>query len=485
MTAVDLPPPQYRRSGSLIQFVLPVFNETEGLRAFHDTLNHALEERPDLRFGFLYVDDGSTDDSLDQLLRLRDMDSRVTVISLSRNFGHQIAITAGLDASDADAVIVMDTDLQDPPAVCLQLIDRWEHGSDVVYAQRRTRHDSALKRSSAWLFYLVLDRLSATRIPRNVGDFRIMDRRVVLEVIRYREHARFVRGIVAHVGFRQEALPFDRGERAAGSTGYPLRSMVKLASDGIFGFSTVPLRAISRLGVLVSVLSLVAAAYVLWVRLFEPERSVPGWAFLGTGLFLLGGVQLIMLGVLGSYLGRVYQETQGRPLYSVGLATRSPQRHLFATVPAIRSSRRTAQGTALPRLGEALVEAGLVSPRDVTDALALQRRHGGRLGDHLMALTALPSHKMWEALADQWDAPLLDLILEPADPSLLEGSDRFRHRGWIPWRRVEDGIVIASSVPPTPRLISEAAAVLGEPVAAVRTAPEHELEAELEGVDHE
>jgi glycosyltransferase involved in cell wall biosynthesis len=307
----------------LVAYVLPVHNEADGIRAFHDALLAATEKRPDLDFEFVYVDDGSRDESLDHLLELRAADDRVTVLSLARNFGHQIAVTAGLDAAAGrDAVIVMDTDLQDPPEVSLQLIETWEAGADVAYAQRRTRQDSPFKRGSAYLFYWLLTRLASVEIPRNVGDFRLMDRRVLAEVIRYREHDRFLRGIVAHVGFRQEAVSFDRDPRYAGSSSYPLRTMLKLAADGILGFSTFPLRLISRVGMLISLLSVLGAFFVMYVRLFMPEETVPGWAFIAVGMFLLGGIQLLMMGVIGSYLGRVYVETQDRPLYSLAMVVR-------------------------------------------------------------------------------------------------------------------------------------------------------------------
>jgi glycosyltransferase involved in cell wall biosynthesis len=307
----------------LVAYVLPVHNEAAGLRAFHEALVNATDKRPDLDFEFVYVDDGSRDSSLDLLIELRAADQRVTVLSLARNFGHQIAVTAGLDAAAGrDAVIVMDTDLQDPPEVSLQLIEAWEGGADVAYAQRRTRKDSPFKRGTAYLFYATLSRFASVEIPRNVGDFRLMDRRVLAEVIRYREHDRFLRGIVAHVGFRQEAVPFDRDPRYAGSSSYPLRTMLKLAADGILGFSTFPLRLISRLGLFISFLSLLGAVWVVWVRVFEPDRTVPGWAFIAVGMFLLGGLQLLMMGVIGSYLGRVYVETQDRPLYSLGMVAR-------------------------------------------------------------------------------------------------------------------------------------------------------------------
>lgn len=306
-----------------VAYVLPVYQEAESIAAFHAALVSATATRSDLDFEFLYVDDGSADASLECLLELRAHDARVSVLSLARNCGHQIAVTAGLDAAaDADAVIVMDTDLQDPPAVSIEMLSIWEGGVDVVYAQRRSRQDGIFKRATAYGFYWLLDRIASIDTPRNVGDFRLMDRRVVAEVSKYREHDRFMRGIVAHVGFRQEALLFDRDARFAGRSNYPLRTMLGFAASGIIGFSTTPLKLISRLGFAISIFSLLLAAYVLYVRLFRPEDSVPGWAFLGVGMFMLGGLQLIMMGVIGSYLGRVYVETQNRPLYALALVAR-------------------------------------------------------------------------------------------------------------------------------------------------------------------
>lgn len=295
--------------------------------AFHQTLHAAtqeLAERYDLQF--VYVDDGSRDDSLLRLTELRQSDPRVVVLGLSRNFGHQKAVTAGLDAVDADAVIIMDTDLQDPPRVCLELVSRWEDGAEVVYAQRRSREDSLFKKVTADLYYRTLERVASIEIPRNTGDFRLLDRKVVQELRRYREHNRFLRGLVSYVGFRQEAVTFDRDARYAGRTGYPLKKMLQFAGDGIFGFSTVPLLLISRVGFLFSVLSLLGICYTLAIRLFRPEDSVPGWAFLAIALFLIGGIQITMLGILGSYLGRIYTEVQGRPLYSVAVRGGSPWR---------------------------------------------------------------------------------------------------------------------------------------------------------------
>jgi len=323
--------------GRRVTYVLPVHDEGAVIRAFHTALVTATEERPDLDLRFVYIDDGSRDDSLDHLLEIRRDDRRVTVLGLSRNVGHQLAVTAGLDAAHAagtDGVVVMDTDLQDPPRVSLELVRVWEKGADVVYAQRRSRRDTVSKRLTAYLFYWLLARLAATEIPRNVGDFRLMDARVLAEVVRYREHDRFLRGIVAHVGFRQEAVVFDRDARYAGRSHYPLRRMIALATSGILGFSTAPLRMVSRLGLAISALSLLGAAYVVGVRLLVPEQAVPGWAFLAVGIFLLGGLQLTMMGVIGSYVGRIYVEAQDRPLYSLALVAGGP------AVSAPRSDRR-------------------------------------------------------------------------------------------------------------------------------------------------
>ena len=336
-------PPEWRRHK--VSYVLPVFNEAQNIAVFHGALLGAIDTRPDLDFEFVYVDDGSRDSSLEDLLGLRRCDQRVTVVRLSRNFGHQIAVTAGLDlVPDADAVVVMDTDLQDPPRVSLEMITRWEDGVDVVYAQRRSRRDSLFKRVTAHAFYWVLGLLSSIEIPRDVGDFRIMDRLVVAEVTRYREHNRFLRGIVASVGFRQEALLFDRDARYAGRSGYPLRKMIKFAANGILGFSSTPLKVISRLGIVISVISALLAAYVLGIRLFQPETAVPGWAFLGVGMFSMSGLQFIMMGVIGSYLGRVYEEVQGRPLYSIALASRGDE--AVARPRSVRRNPGEPAGTA-------------------------------------------------------------------------------------------------------------------------------------------
>jgi dolichol-phosphate mannosyltransferase len=311
-----------------ITYVFPIYNESGNIELLHRTVDEVtapLAESYDV--DFLYVDDGSTDDSLAKLHRLTELDTRVSVLELSRNFGHQVAVTAGLDAADADAVIIMDSDLQDPPLVSLQLVARWEAGYDVVYAQRRTRQDSRFKRGTAHAFYWLLRRVAEIDIPPNTGDFRLIDRKVLDEMRKFREHNRFLRGMVSYIGFKQTSVLFDRDARHAGETGYPLRKMVRFAGDGILGFSVAPLKLISRFGYLISFLSSIGILYVLGARVFAPETTVPGWAFITIAIFFLGGVQIIMLGVLGSYIGRIYTETQQRPLYSVAsVRTGAPAR---------------------------------------------------------------------------------------------------------------------------------------------------------------
>lgn len=307
-----------------IAFVFPIYNEEGNIGPLYDAvIDTTAPLLAEYELEFVFVNDGSKDSSLEKLIALRGEDPRVTVLSLSRNFGHQMAVTAGLDHAEADAVIIMDSDLQDPPSVALELVARWEAGADVVYAQRRSRQDTIFKRATAHAFYWTLQKLASIDIPRNTGDFRLLDRRVVLEMRKYREHHRFLRGMVSHLGFRQEAVLFDREARHSGTTGYPLKKMIGFALDGILGFSTVPLQLISRLGFVLSAFAFIGVLYVVGVKLFVPQTAVSGWAFVTVAIFLMGGIQLIMLGVLGSYVGRTYVETQNRPLYALGLSLTS------------------------------------------------------------------------------------------------------------------------------------------------------------------
>ena len=313
LAAVD-PAPQRR---PLVSYVLPVYNEQDGIAAFHGELTAALAGRPDLDFELVYVNDGSADGSLALLKGLAERDARVRVVDFARNFGHQIAITAGLDVARGDAVIVMDTDLQDPPRVSLELVDAWRGGAEIVHARRRSRRDTVFKRTTAHLYYRVLRSSTEVDIPLDTGDFRLLDRRVADELRKYREKSRFVRGIVASMGYRQAEVAFDRDERFAGETKYPLRKMAKLAIDGMTSFSTAPLKMITRLGFVVLALSVVGIVYALAMKFFRPDITVSGWTMLMVVVLFLGGVQMLSLGVIGTYVGRIYSEAQGRPLYLV------------------------------------------------------------------------------------------------------------------------------------------------------------------------
>jgi glycosyltransferase involved in cell wall biosynthesis len=301
----------------LVSYVLPVYNEEAGIREFHARLVAATRARPDLDFRFVYVNDGSRDGSLAVLRELAASCPEVRVVDLSRNFGHQMAITAGYDQAPGDAVIVMDTDLQDPPEVSLELIAAWEAGAQIVYAQRRSRRDTVSKRLTAHAYYRLLRRFADIDIPVDTGDFRLTDRTTTDLLRSHRERNRFVRGLVASLGFEQVAVPFNRDERVTGQTNYPLTKMLRLAADGVTSFSTVPLKLITRLGLATVVIALLGIVYALGVRLFLPEISVPGWTLLMIVVLFLGGVQMLSLGVIGSYVGRIYTEVQARPLYVV------------------------------------------------------------------------------------------------------------------------------------------------------------------------
>ncbi|WP_051172690.1 glycosyltransferase family 2 protein [Microbacterium indicum] len=309
-----------------VAFVLPIYDEEGNIPLLYERLAAVAAPLADrYAFEFVFVDDGSRDRSLALLRGLRERDERVSVYSLARNSGHQIAVTAGIDVADADAVIVMDSDLQDPPEVAAQLIAAWEGGADVAYAQRRTRDDGFFKRLTAGGFYWVLSKLARIDIPRDTGDFRLMDRKVVEELRRYPEHNRFIRGMVADVGFVQRPVLFDRDARHAGKTGYPLSKMLKLAADGILGFSSAPLRFISGAGVVLAIASALWVVYLALQRWLNPDSLVEGWTFIMAGMFLLGGIQLLMLGIIGQYIGRIYEEVQARPLYAFAVRESGPR----------------------------------------------------------------------------------------------------------------------------------------------------------------
>jgi dolichol-phosphate mannosyltransferase len=265
------------------------------------------------------VNDGSSDGSADILRELFEEDpEHLRIVNFARNFGHGIAVTAGMDYTQGQAVVLIDADLQDPPEVILDLIAKWREGYDVVYAVRAERvGDTWFKKQTAALFYRLIARLTDVDIPVDTGDFRLMDRRVVEALKRMPEHHRFVRGMVSWVGFRQTGVEYVRQERFAGETKYPLRKMIRFAWDGITGFSYVPLQMATFLGFIFAGLSLLAIPIVAYMRLFLEQQPLLGQATTLIVLLLVSGVQLISVGIIGEYLGRVYNEVRGRPLYIV------------------------------------------------------------------------------------------------------------------------------------------------------------------------
>ncbi len=294
----------------LLSVVIPLLNEAGNLVELHSRLAAVLD-RIGAQRQILFVDDGSTDGSLEVIRRIAARDSTVGAIRLSRNFGHEIAMTAGLDAATGDATVIMDADLQDPPELIEEMAARWREGIEVVYAVRRRRDgESPFKKWTSWLFYRLLDKLSNIRIPLDAGDFRLIDRKVREAVGRCREHDRFVRGLVAWAGFKTAPVIYDRPPRAAGETKYGALMLLLLSVDAVLGFSIRPLRVASAAGFLVMLLSLASALVCLCV-------GAPGYALLTAGLFFLGGVQMLMLGILGEYIGRIYRQSQERPLYFV------------------------------------------------------------------------------------------------------------------------------------------------------------------------
>jgi dolichol-phosphate mannosyltransferase len=324
-----------------LSLIIPVYNE-EAIIAELDRRVKAFLRELDETWEVVFVDDGSQDGTSAALNELAAAEPRYKVISFSRNFGHQIAITAGMDHAEGDAVVIMDADLQDPPEVVTDMIQKWREGYDVVYGQRSIRHgESVFKRATAAVFYRLLRALMPIEIPLDTGDFRLMSRRVVLSMRALREQHRFVRAMVSWVGFKQTAVQYERPERFAGETKYPLRKMIRFAIDGITSFSIVPLRVATWLGLLSGFVALVTSAWALYAAI--TEQTVPGWATIMIAVALAASAQLIMTGILGEYIGRIYEEVKRRPLYVVADTLNLPptDRSSTATEPAVVSSERT------------------------------------------------------------------------------------------------------------------------------------------------
>ena len=300
----------------LISIVVPAFNEEAELPDFHQKISGVLSEQP-FNFEIVYINDGSSDNTLSIIKELRQTDKQVTLIDLSRNFGKEIALTAGLQKAAGDAVVVIDADLQDPPELIPELIREWQNGYDVVYAQRSHRKgESLLKRTTAHFFYRIIQRISKITIPEDTGDFRILSRRAVNALNTFNEQHRFMKGLFAWIGYRQKAVQYQRDPRHAGETKWNYWKLWNFALDGITSFTIAPLKISTYLGLLTAAGAFGYGIYMVIETLIY-GNPVPGYPSLIVIILILGGVQLVAIGILGEYLGRIFNETKGRPLYFV------------------------------------------------------------------------------------------------------------------------------------------------------------------------
>ncbi len=300
----------------MISIVVPIFNEQEVLPQLYQRVNSVME-RIDLPFELILVDDGSSDKSLELAFALHEKDGHIKVLELSRNFGHQMAIAAGLDYASGDAVITMDGDLQHPPEMIPTLIDKWREGYDIVTTCRESTADTGLfKDITSRFFYAVINRLSEVEIPQGAADFRLLDRSVVEAFRVMGERSLFLRGLVSWVGYKQIAIPYEAAARYGGKSKYSLIRMLRFAVDGVTSFSSIPLYISAFIGLIISLLSFIYAIFAIYSRLFT-TRVVEGWTSVLVMVLFLGGILLMTLGIQGIYLGRIYKEVKGRPRYLV------------------------------------------------------------------------------------------------------------------------------------------------------------------------
>lgn len=304
--------------------VIPIYNEAENIIELHQQLTQVLRTL-ETDTEIIFVDDGSHDSSLKLLRSIQEVDPRCRYLSLARNFGHQIAVTAGLHHAKGKAIIIMDADLQDPPTLIPQLIEKWKQGYQVVYAQRISRQDSYLKRTLAFWFYRVLQQLSNVDIPADTGDFCLMDREIVHLLNQMPERNRYIRGLRSWVGYRQTAVKFERPARFAGTAKYTFRKSLRLAISSLLAFSTVPLTLSTYLGLTTALIATLMMGLTFYWRVFEQSDRLIGFTMITIAIFFLGAVQLICLGILGAYIGRIYEEVQGRPLYTIKEINGFPQ----------------------------------------------------------------------------------------------------------------------------------------------------------------
>ncbi len=301
----------------LLSIVVPVYNEQEVIDETYRRLSATFKDYC-MDIEYIFINDGSRDNTYFKLREIASSNKEVRVINFARNFGHQIAITAGMDYAKGDAIVIIDADLQDPPEVILEMVDKWVEGYQVVYGKRLQREgETFFKKLTAKVFYRFLDSMTDVKLPVDVGDFRLIDRKVCDAMKCLPERSRYVRGLVSWVGFKQTSVEYHREKRFAGETKYPFKKMLKLAGDGIFSFSYKPLKLATFMGMLVSVLSFIYLIIVLVQRIVKNDVA-SGWASSMAVSLFLNGVMLIVIGIMGEYVGRIYEEVKARPLYVVG-----------------------------------------------------------------------------------------------------------------------------------------------------------------------
>ncbi|MGD6889961.1 glycosyltransferase family 2 protein [Bacillus mobilis] len=300
----------------LISVVVPMYFEEEVAQECYNRLKSVMLQN-DINYEFVFVNDGSTDRTMEILSEIAANDYRTKIVNFARNFGHQIAVTAGIAAAKGDAIVIIDADLQDPPEVIPELIAKWEEGYEVVYAKRKQRKgETWFKLLTAKYFYKFLNYMSDIDIPKDTGDFRIIDRKVADVFNQMTERNRFIRGMMSWVGFRQTYVEYERDERFAGETKYPLKKMIKFASDGIIAFSTKPLRIVMTLGLLSVLVSIIVLLYTITVKIIGTGTQT-GWASIMVAITFFSGIQLLGLGIVGQYIARIYDESKNRPIYIV------------------------------------------------------------------------------------------------------------------------------------------------------------------------
>ncbi len=301
-----------------ISVIVPMYCEEKIIQECYNRLKNVLQKIKNYEYEVIFVNDGSKDKTLEMLIELSKQDEHVKIISFSRNFGHQAAVTAGLKYVTGDAIVIIDSDLQDPPELIPEMLTLWENGNDVIYGRRKKRKgESIFKLLTAKLFYTTLNALSETEIPKDTGDFRLVDRRVVDCINLLPEHNKFLRGLFSWVGYKQIPYEYERQERFAGNTKYPFRKMLKLASDGILSFSTKPLKLVGILGIISLVLSFAILGYAMLSFIFKWNSLMPGWTSMMLTVTFFAGVQLLSIWIMSEYIARIYDESRDRPQYII------------------------------------------------------------------------------------------------------------------------------------------------------------------------